>query len=261
MGDIVDAISRVLDLYNNGKPGDVYREVAGHILYNLNNLEGLTIYEIAEICYASPTTLSRFSKKAGYQSFSEFKIDLTGSVRKYSNLNRSMPYAPKSSCKDTIELYYHTIRDKMDEFFTKIDADYISSIVKDMNQYNKFSFYTNMHSLVSPLQKDLLMCGKGVVSCSELSDQLQDARSLDLTCLAIVVIPKRLDSVYILEVLKTAKEAGSKVLLISAAILSQYDKYADYLISFNGTGTSMDLYLLHMCLHILTMEYRRCYMD
>jgi len=74
MGDIVDAISRVLDLYNNGKLGDVYREVAGHILHNLNNLEGLTIYEIAEICYASPTTLSRFSKKAGYQSFSEFKI-------------------------------------------------------------------------------------------------------------------------------------------------------------------------------------------
>jgi DNA-binding MurR/RpiR family transcriptional regulator len=240
----VDAIAKVLNLYNSGKLGDIYREAAGRILNNLNSMEGMTIYEIADKCLASPTTMSRLSKKLGYITFSEFRIDLANSVRSYSNLNRCMPYVPKDSCKDTIRLYYQTLRDKMEELIACIDADYISEIVKEMDQFSKFSFYAKMHFSIMFFQQDLFMCGKEAVYWPEQADQMQDAGTLNPGCLAIVVIPKRIESTYMLEVLKAVKNAGGKVLLISAAVLSVYDKYADYLISFDGTGTIMDTYLI-----------------
>jgi DNA-binding MurR/RpiR family transcriptional regulator len=257
----MDAIAKVLTLYNNGKSGDIYREAAGRILHNLSSMESMTIYELAEICLASPTTMSRLSKKLGYETFSEFRIDLANSVRSYSNLNRSMPYIPKDSCKETIELYFQTLKDKMEELVINIDACYISQIVKEMDQFSKFSFYAKSHFSIMFLQQDLFMCGKEAVYWSEQADQMQDARMLNSNCLAIVVVPKRVESTYMLEVLKAVKDAGGKVLLISAAVLSIYEKYADYLISFDGTGTMMDTYLLGLCIHILGMEFRKQYLD
>lgn len=257
----MDAIARVLNLYNSGKLGDIYREAAGRILHNLSSMEGMTIYEIAEKCLASPTTMSRLSKKLGYETFSEFRIDLANSVRSYSNLNRCMPYIPKDSCKETIQLYHQTLRDKMEELVAGIDASYISEIVKEMELFRKFSFYAISNISIQFFQQDLFMCGKEAAFWAEQWEQMQDAKTLDSGCLAVVVIPKRIESTYMLEVLKSVKNAGGKVLLISAAVLSVYDKYADYLISFDGTGTIMDTYLIGLCIHILGMEFRKQYMD
>lgn len=55
---------------------DKYRQIADYILCNNFNLNNLSIKEFAKSCHVSPSTISRFAKTLGYNSFQELKIAL-----------------------------------------------------------------------------------------------------------------------------------------------------------------------------------------
>ena len=52
------------------------KTIADFILANIDRVSGLAISELSSICHVSNTTVNRFLKKLGYESFPEFKIDL-----------------------------------------------------------------------------------------------------------------------------------------------------------------------------------------
>ena len=49
--------------YNRSKEDDIYHNVVGIILKNIHKIRECTIYDLAEMCYVSPTTISRLSRK------------------------------------------------------------------------------------------------------------------------------------------------------------------------------------------------------
>ena len=52
------------------------KTIADFILANIDRVSGLAISELSSICHVSNTTVNRFLKKLGYESYPEFKIDL-----------------------------------------------------------------------------------------------------------------------------------------------------------------------------------------
>lgn len=257
----MNVISRLVHFYSNGAEGEVYHDVVGQILCHLNELSGLTIYEMAELCYASTTTLSRLSKKLGFGSFSAFKNALNGSVRGYSTLNRSMPYVPNDDTAATIALYTETIQTQLTQCGEMLDPAHIDEIITAMGRFRSVVFLNNFQLRLDGLVQDLLMSGKRSYDISSIERSMEMAEKLDADSLAITVVPKLPESVELIDLLKKVLATGASTLVISAAIQSQYDKYATWLLCFNGTGTLVDRYNIDYIVNLLSMVYRNRYID
>lgn len=254
-------IDKLVHFYNETKIGDVYHDAVGLLLNHLNELEGLTIYEMAELCFVSPTTLSRLSKKLGFVNFSDFKNNLIGAVRGYSAINRSMPYTPTKNTAETMLLYNQTVQSLIKRCHKALNPEYIDAIVTEMAGYDNVHFISNTPSTQTIFQQDLIMSGKQCLYISHWIQGMEIAKTLDTRTFVISVIPKTPDSVEMIAVLKAIKKTGASTLIISSAVRSSYDKYADYLISFEGTGSAVDIYALIYIQNVITMTYRTKYID
>ena len=51
-------------------------------------MKNASIHEVAEMCYVSAPTISRFCKRLGYESYSSFKNELSQAVSNYNYNNR-----------------------------------------------------------------------------------------------------------------------------------------------------------------------------
>lgn len=254
-------IDKLVHFYNSTKSGDVYHDVVGQILQHLPELDGLTIYEMADLCFASPTTLSRLSKKLGFVSFSDFKNNMVSAVRGYSALNRSMPYTPTRDTTETLRLYNKTVTEAIQRCHGTLDPAYIDRIVEDMARFEGVYFVSNAPLASTSFQQDILISGKQTQCTNNCEEGLELAPRLDDKAFVISPIPKLQESIQMMEVLKAVRQSGATTLVISPAILSPYDKYADYLISYEGTGNSIDQYTFIYVLNVLTMAYRARYID
>ncbi|MEG1855667.1 MAG: hypothetical protein RR231_09190 [Acinetobacter sp.] len=194
-------------------------------------------------------------------SFSDFKNNLVSTVHGYSGVNRSMPYISSCNCMDTIQLYHKTIQDSLQICVDAIDSDYVEKIVRDMGGFNSIHFISNTAANVSGFQQNILMSGKNSLQITDVVKGIEMARKLNEHSLVISIISKLSESVVMLDVLKAVRASEASTLIITPAILSPYEKYADYLISYEGTGTSLDQYTITFCLNLLSMLYRSRYVD
>lgn len=66
-----DLLSTLFTVVNDEQPSNVTnRVIADYLLRNLNNLDKLTIYDVAEECYVSRSSIHRFLKHIGIDQFS-----------------------------------------------------------------------------------------------------------------------------------------------------------------------------------------------
>ncbi|MEG0823303.1 MAG: hypothetical protein RSG07_02235, partial [Erysipelotrichaceae bacterium] len=69
-------IHQLQSLLNANVENDAYRNIAQYLLKNLYNdkiIENLSINDLADACFTSPSTVSRFSRNIGYKNFFELK--------------------------------------------------------------------------------------------------------------------------------------------------------------------------------------------
>lgn len=259
--DFVNAIKKLVQFYNGGKPGDVYREAAGQLINHIYKLQDLTIYELADICYTSPTTLSRLCRRLGFLNFVDFKNSIASDLRRYDSRNRIMPVMPTRDTQESVSTLQGAISESLRRFCASLSPGYLDEVVTRMGSYDTFAFYSNFPLDPSALQQDLLLSGKRTYHIDHAQAALADAGGLTKGALVISFLPHLAQSEEMLEPLKAAKAAGADLLLLSAALKSPFDPYADYLFSYNGTGTAMDKYVFLFFLDMITLLYRQRYID
>lgn len=257
----MNVIDRLTMLLNKSKPGDAFYNIIECLLANIFLVEDFNIYQMAELCATSPATISRLCRQIGFNNFYEFKSNLSASVNGYSNLNRSMPFVPSPGSAGIIGLYHKTMQDAYNQCVDALDPGYIDKLIEDMGAYDRFYFMALRPANMSSFQQDLWMAGKRAYYTNTLEGARKTFPTLDQHCFIISTIPKLNESVDMIQLLKGVRETGATTLIVSAALLSQYEKYADYILSFPGTGTSMDQYCVNFCMNVLMMAYRARYID
>ena len=71
-----DIIYNLLTFLNSSKEEDMYYSICLSIIQNLKKVPNCSINELADLCFTSTATISRFSKKFGYANFHEFKKEV-----------------------------------------------------------------------------------------------------------------------------------------------------------------------------------------
>mgnify|MGYP000246560215 FL=1 len=86
------AFYNLINFINTAKVDDVYANAAKKILENINKIPELNITDVAEMCFVSTATISRLCRKLNYESFSDFKMDVTMNLRYFNHDSMRMQF-------------------------------------------------------------------------------------------------------------------------------------------------------------------------
>lgn len=69
-------LSSLLSILNTNDESDTDFVIAKYLLNNLNDLKNISIYKVAEDCFVSRSSVQRFIKNIGYDSYTQLKASL-----------------------------------------------------------------------------------------------------------------------------------------------------------------------------------------
>lgn len=138
------------------------------ILENIHRIELISVDTLSELTYCSQSTISKFIKKLGYDSFESFKLDLTEYL---NNTNTIL----KKQITNT------EIAKLINDFTGKISNYNFKSIIKEINKANKILLFasggSNRH--IEEFYISLKRMGINIVKDNDFSTNYANAFNAD----------------------------------------------------------------------------------
>lgn len=168
-------ISTLLNLINDNEEDDINVYLAKYFLNNLENLENMSIYDIADECFTSRSTVQRFIKTIGYDSFNNIKSKTDMCI---SHNNRYGKYYTRKNFRAT---YLEELKDMMDSIDKIIDSSTISYFIDLIHISRTVVFNYADSSTVAPLDfQEAMLCFKKNIRCvTNGSHSIELLKSLD----------------------------------------------------------------------------------
>ena len=269
------SLENILLYYNTLEFGSVPHTVLRHCLTHLHELPNMTIYQLAEACYTSPSTLSRLVKTLGFKNFSTFQHAIQDCVNRYYFHNRLVPPQPFGYGFKTDGLgqsmvvpgdMYSFLKDidRMVSFARKLaDGDQFKRIAEMMHSASKvviFPYGFFLYELF--LQSDLFLSQIACDIVNGDSHHLKAARDFSENSVALILSPECIDGYYTTEaVVREIKQRGGKICFVSASTRTPFLHLADIAVSFEGSRHGVDALFMEIFMGILTIQYRQMYLD
>ncbi len=258
----MNALEKLIVYYNQCKDNDIYKSVIENLLKNLDKVKNANIYELAELCYASPTTISRLSRKMGYEGFADFRISMVNCVKNYYRFNHFIPQSMRNTADEDKKKYLDILRSHVDQLEETLDMKQVRRINDLLHEHRRICFYTcGINFVERHFQELLIVSGKSCVVKTLPREQLDDVKTLGQDSVVIYLAPETQESGDVGDVLEHVKATGAKVVLITDTKNFVYRKLADELIWFDGAMSIVDDQYFAMILTIMAMDYRERYID
>ncbi|MGT2828230.1 MurR/RpiR family transcriptional regulator [Streptococcus hillyeri] len=163
-----------LGLLASEKSGSTNSIIASYILDNLDDMKNIGIQQFAEECNVSSSSISRFCRDIGLDSFSELKMLLT-----QANLKKG-PEASNGDFAERKRAYTGQTIDGIQQVSDSLSENLINELVRDIYDYKEVAAFGLMKAETAAviLQSDLLMYGKKIftnISFKEQIDYLLEA--------------------------------------------------------------------------------------
>lgn len=232
---------------------DTNYNIAWYVVRNFSKITDMSINELADKCYVSPATISRFCKSLGYENYLHFKQVCTLD-KTFDNYNidlTNMRYKPKECTK----YYLKNICDEISKLSSILEWDIIDEVLQVIYDSKKIVFFQNyfLHFVSLYFQIDLLNLGKLVYAPVEYKKQLEHAKSLNEDSIAIVIG----DDEYIRDnfrIIQYLKKSKCKIVLLTN---KQDIKISmDYIIRIES---NMSKYTLLAIIELMIYRYRSLY--
>ena len=256
----MNIIDDLLGFYNATPPGDIYHDAIGHLMDNLTHIRSATIYQMADMCYVSPSTISRLCRRLGCDNFGAFKDEILHVLDHYDDYNRIVPTSMITPQKDECDILLDTVEAaaaelrQMDRHIYEELADVIHA-AKLVGIYS----YGNASSTIT-LQNVLIVGGQKVRphnSRSHFSDTAQFKKG----SVVIFEYPYFKATEYLTQALKECKKNQATTILITTHAPEVLRPYCDYFSNFDGCQTIMDNYKRDFFFDMIVMAYRRKFID
>lgn len=228
----VDILYNLVTYVNAAYTQDMYYTICYNILKHIEDIPDININELAELCFTSPATISRFCKALKCESFSQFKKQVQVGL-KLANHEIHLPAEDLVSVHQNpsvcIDMIYDLAIDSLQKSKESInihDIDHLCDIIYDAKKLHFFGFQFNK-ILGSDIQLKLLKLGKFAYAFADRGDDNQRIELVDDNSVAIVVSVRAREKP-IGELIKAIKARGAKVVLITmnaeTVVMKECDK-------------------------------------
>lgn len=182
------AFYNLINFINTTEINDVYSNAAKIILENIAKIPELTITDVANLCFVSTATISRLCRKLNYESFADFKSDVTMNLRYFNRdsirmqFDHQLPVFPVQG-KTTKELFvdhFENIIDNLRATYNTIKFEKLEDIVDRIYQSQEVCFAGNFftQSVSMQLQIELAYLGKRCSAMYPLNSQREVVKML-----------------------------------------------------------------------------------
>lgn len=190
------AFYNLVNFINTTEINDVYSNSAKIILENISKIPDYTITDVANLCYVSTATISRLCRKLNYESFADFKMDVTMNLRYFNKdsermqFDHQLPVLPVDG-KTTKELFidhFENIVHNLRSTYNTIQFEELEKVVDMIHDSDEICFAGNFftQSVSMQLQIELAYLEKKCTAMYPLNCQKEIVRILSKNDVIIV---------------------------------------------------------------------------
>lgn len=157
-----------LGLLASEKNGSTNSIIASYILENLDEMKEIGIQQFAQNCNVSVSSISRFCREVGLESFAELKMILN-----QANLHKG-PAATDGCFSERIQSYTEQTLEGIRQVSNSLSESLLKELVEDLVGFKKVAVFGLMKAETAALilQSDLLMYGKQVFTNMSFKEQM-----------------------------------------------------------------------------------------
>ena len=257
----MNVLQALTELYNSESMDSIYKEMARRILENLDQMNKVTIYDVAEITDASRTTVWRLVQKLGYSSFSDFRYAIQSVSMHYSFYNRMSASIDSSSSAGMISTVSKQLTAANKLFKEYITPDLIDDLTDSLSDATRIHFYMPFRSsFIYSFQQNLWSDGKNTEYCCMIPEMLKAADYLDPDSIVIMSTIEFTETQDVTEVIRKIKAKGSS-LWITGNADSSYSAQAERLLLVANSDPASWLISFEAFILALSERYRGKYID
>lgn len=189
------AFYNLINFINMTNVHDVFWGAAKTILQNIYKIPNSSITEVANMCYVSTATISRLCRKLNYDSFADFKNDVTMNLNYFHQDAKKLYFDHQLPAKETInegkEIFkdhFQNVIHNLQDTYDNIAYEDLMKIIDQIHEADKICFAGNFftQSVSMQLQIELAYLGKDCVAMYPLEQQKEIFKTLGKADLIIV---------------------------------------------------------------------------
>ena len=253
------AIENLLVNYNcNFDCNSTFHSITRIILQNLNQASRMTIDELAQFCFTSPSTISRVVKSLGYKNYSTFQSSLTDCLNEYRFHNVVIPHPSYYDLSEQINNLIDSELDLISQVKRELDIGLVQQVAACLRASEYVAVFPYAEMLMElPLQSDLMYSG---ICCDMILDadaQLARARKLPSGTTSIIIAPECPSGAsHFTALLDLAGRNGNKTCVITCSAAARVMQGADYLFTFEGKRSICDQFAIQTIIGAIILAYR-----
>lgn len=223
---------------------DSEKEIAGFMLENYRSIAAMSTRQLAQLTYTSASTIVRFTKRMGFEGYTEFKVRFLTEIMEYVNENRQ---DDTFTNKDTVRILMEKVscmeRSAIKDTHLHLEPVLVVRAVKEIIEADHVDFYAtddNVH-IANLAAVNLSMADKGYTLPMSIS-QMYLTSSRESRKHIGFVISRTGENRMLIDVAKNLKAHGGRFILITGTPDSTLGKLADVVLPVVTASTLEELW-------------------
>lgn len=177
----------LLSTLNDEPKGSNNYKIAKYMIENMRDLEEYSLTDLAQACYVSNSSISRFCRDIGLKDFNALKNQIAKFSVESARLKRKFDYE-KYESSSMFQSYVKNVISNLNYFLENDIEKQINTLVQEISSYQKIAAfgYMQSESVACNLQFDLQTSGKLIFSCFNIKDQADYITDADENNLIII---------------------------------------------------------------------------
>lgn len=254
----ISIVSQLLSCVNYGEVQGVNREIANGILENYNLIPTLTIYELADLCFVSASSITRFIRSLGYESYKNFKNEIEATLKIDVDYSKKVNLATSDDLQPIFQRYTDNVLENIRFTFENINYEQLHRICEMIYQANQIAFFglEYANQVGFHFQNKMASLNKIIKLGVTDEKQLELAQELHEGSLVFVV---SLEGSYFYrhtEIFELLVEKNCHIIAISMVTAGKFVNYCDEVILCNKTNSNTEgrVTLMYM-IELILMAY------
>lgn len=237
-------------------------DIALILIKNYGRLKNLSIAEVADLCFVSQASISRFCRFLGFDNFKEFKKVLEQDFSIADDYSRQFYAMLCSDEKMAIAAYRDELIANIYSTISPENMEIVPDIIRDIHDSNHVAYFSHhfLWDIGRFFQSKMMLMGKYVEQFMAYDAQLKCAQQLNSNSLAIICTVGGTYMSRYAKIWNTIRDSECRILVITQNLSNAELNSARYVLRC-GTSNRDDVgkYSAMMTIDYLVMSYMRKY--